>query len=111
MEPSGRIQLGRAAHSCSTSISTSTSSNHFNWDADGVIITALQLSRVVRDNGYSPEFAARIVEREDGQKQVISQGQHYFSFLPTYRSATIATGSPSPKRRELRLSSTPTGRT
>jgi hypothetical protein len=27
---------------------------------DGVIIIPLQLSRVVRDNGYSPEFAARI---------------------------------------------------
>jgi hypothetical protein len=59
--------------------------HHFSWDADGVVITALQLSRVVRDNGHSPEFAARIVEHEDGQKQVIPQGQHYFSFLPTFR--------------------------
>jgi hypothetical protein len=59
--------------------------HHFAWDVDGVIITALQLSRLVRDNGYSPEFAARIVEHEDGRKQVIPQGQHYFAFLPTYR--------------------------
>jgi hypothetical protein len=59
--------------------------HHFNWDVDGAIITALQLSRVLRDNGHSPEFAARIVEHEDGQKQVIPQGQHYFSFLPTFR--------------------------
>lgn len=59
--------------------------HHFNWDDDGVIITALQLSRLIRDNGYTPEYAARIVEHEDGQKQVIPQGQHYFSFLSTFR--------------------------
>jgi hypothetical protein len=59
--------------------------HHFRWDVEGVIITALQLSRLVRDNGYSPEFAARIVEHEDGEKQVIPQGQHYFAFLPTFR--------------------------
>jgi hypothetical protein len=59
--------------------------HHFDWDVDGLIITALQLSRVVRDNGYSPEFAARIVDHQDGQKQVVPQGQHYFAFLPTFR--------------------------
>jgi hypothetical protein len=57
----------------------------FHWDIDGVIMTAVQLSRLVCDNGYSPEFAARIVEYEDGEKQVIPQGQHYFGFLPTFR--------------------------
>jgi hypothetical protein len=46
----------------------------FAWDVDGVIITALQLSRLVRDNGYSPEFAARIVEHEDGRKQSFRRG-------------------------------------
>jgi hypothetical protein len=59
--------------------------HNFTWDVEGAIITALQLSRLVRDNGYSPEFAARIVEHEDGQKQVIPHGQHYFAFLPTFR--------------------------
>jgi hypothetical protein len=59
--------------------------HHFLWDVDGVIITALQLSRLVRDNGHSPEFAARIVDHQDGQKQVVPQGQHYFAFLPTFR--------------------------
>src|SRR5512133_265267 len=59
--------------------------HHFAWDVDGVVITAMQLSRLVRDNAYSLEFAARIVEHDDGVKQVIPQGQHYFAFLPTYR--------------------------
>jgi hypothetical protein len=57
----------------------------FHWDVDRVIMTALQLSRLIRDNGYTPEFAARIVEHEDGVKQVIPQGHHYFAFLPTFR--------------------------
>ncbi|HXL42602.1 MAG TPA: hypothetical protein VN960_00930 [Gaiellaceae bacterium] len=76
--------------------------HHFNWDADGVIITALQLSRVVRDNGHSPEFAARIVEHEDGQKQVIPQGQHYFSFLPTFRLRDDRDWLTAAEARELR---------
>jgi hypothetical protein len=59
--------------------------DQFAWDSDGVVMTALRLSRLVRDNGYSSEFAARIVEHADGQTQVIPQGQHYFAFLPTYR--------------------------
>lgn len=58
---------------------------HFRWDVDGVILTALQLSRLVRDNGYTTEFAARIVDHADGQRQVIPQGQHYLTFLPTFR--------------------------
>ena len=60
--------------------------DNFGWDADGVIMSALQLSRLVRDNGYSTEFAARLVEHEDGERQVIPHGQHYFAFLPTYRA-------------------------
>lgn len=59
--------------------------HHFAYDGDGVVITALQLSRLVHDNGYTMEYAARIVEYADGQKQVVPQGQHYFNFLPTYR--------------------------
>jgi hypothetical protein len=30
----------------------------FHWDADGVLTDALMLSRLVRDNGFSTEFAA-----------------------------------------------------
>jgi hypothetical protein len=41
----------------------------FGWDTEGIIITALQLSRLVRDNGYTTEFAARIVDYEDGQSK------------------------------------------
>jgi hypothetical protein len=59
--------------------------HRFGWDPDGVVITALQLSRLVRDNGYTTEFAARVVEYEDGQKQVVPVGQHYLAFLATYR--------------------------
>ena len=43
----------------------------FGWDYNNVIYYAMVLSRLVRDNGYSLEFAARIVEHEDGTKQVI----------------------------------------
>jgi hypothetical protein len=59
--------------------------HNFRWDPGGVIMTALQLSRLVRDNAYSTEYAARIVEHADGAKQVIPQGQHHLAFLPTYR--------------------------
>jgi hypothetical protein len=38
---------------------------------DGVIYDALSLSRLVRDNGYSTEFAARITDYEDGLQTVL----------------------------------------
>ncbi len=76
--------------------------HHFNWDADGVIITALQRSRVVRDNGHSPEFAARIVEHEDGQEAGHPAGQHYFSFLPTFRLRDDRDWLTAAEARELR---------
>jgi hypothetical protein len=41
------------------------------WDRDGVIYDALSLSRLVRDNGYSTEFAARITDYEDGLQTVL----------------------------------------
>jgi hypothetical protein len=64
----------------------------FHFDLDGVVITALQLSRLVRDNGYTMEYAARIVDYEDGYSQVVPHGQHYLAFLPTFRCARTATG-------------------
>lgn len=37
-----------------------------------------------RRPGYSPQYAARVVDHADGE-QVIPQGQHYLDFLPVYR--------------------------
>jgi hypothetical protein len=45
--------------------------SHYNWDADDVLKTVLRLSRLIRDNAYATQYAARIVEHADGQKQVI----------------------------------------
>jgi hypothetical protein len=41
------------------------------WDHDGTIHVAYQLSRLIRDNGYTTQFTARIVDHEDGAQQVI----------------------------------------
>jgi hypothetical protein len=43
----------------------------FGWDDGNMIWFAMVLSRLVRDNGHSFEFAARIVDHEDGMQQVI----------------------------------------
>jgi hypothetical protein len=43
----------------------------FWWDRDDRIYDALTLSRLVRDNGYSTEYAARIVDYEDGIQTVM----------------------------------------
>ncbi len=44
---------------------------HFAWDTDGTLDDALTLSRLVRDNGYSTEYAARLLDYEDGQCCVV----------------------------------------
>jgi len=44
---------------------------HFAWDTDGTLNEALTLSRLVRDNGYSTEYAARLMDYEDGQRCVV----------------------------------------
>lgn len=44
---------------------------HFAWDTDGTLDDALTLSRLVRDNGYSTQYAARLIDYEDGQRCVI----------------------------------------
>lgn len=36
------------------------------WDHDGVLYDCLKLSRLVRDNAFSTEYAARIADHEDG---------------------------------------------
>jgi hypothetical protein len=43
----------------------------FGWDEGNMIWFAMVLSRLVRDNGHAFEFAARIVDHEDGMQQVI----------------------------------------
>lgn len=45
--------------------------NNYNWDTERVLHDALALSRLVRDNASSTEYAARIVDHEDGEQQVI----------------------------------------
>ena len=42
----------------------------YAWDRDGVMTDALMLSRLVRDNAYSTEYAARIIDFHDGQRIV-----------------------------------------
>jgi hypothetical protein len=44
---------------------------HFAWDTDGTLDDALILSRLVRDNGYSTEYAARLIDYEDGQRCIV----------------------------------------
>jgi hypothetical protein len=45
--------------------------HNFHWDRDGVISDALMLSRLVRDNGQSMQYAARIADFADGEKTVV----------------------------------------
>lgn len=44
---------------------------HFAWDTDGTLDDALTLSRLIRDNGYSTEYAARLIDYEDGQRCIV----------------------------------------
>lgn len=52
-------------------ISVAQGAGSSQWDSDGTITVAYKLSRWVRDNAASTEFSARVVEHEDGEKQVI----------------------------------------
>jgi hypothetical protein len=42
----------------------------FQWDPEGVLSDVLIMTRIVRDNGYSLQFAARIADFEDGEQTV-----------------------------------------
>jgi hypothetical protein len=55
----------------------------YGWDDDNKLFYAIVLSRLVRDNGHSLEFAARIVDHEDGMQQVIPV--HAPGSVATYR--------------------------
>ena len=54
----------------------------YDWDPDRVLWDGLVLSRLVRDNGYSTEFAARIADFQDGQQCVVytldSESKHVY---------------------------------
>ena len=43
----------------------------FQWDPDGSLRDVLGLSRLIRDNNHSTEFAARITDYEDGEQRVM----------------------------------------
>jgi hypothetical protein len=43
----------------------------YGWDSDGVLGDVLAMSRLILDNGYSNEFAARVIERENGEQTVM----------------------------------------
>ncbi len=59
----------------------------FRWDSDGVIYDALSLSRLIRDNGQSTEYAARIADFEDGEQVVVytiaSESKHAYRLRRT----------------------------
>jgi hypothetical protein len=53
----------------------------YRWDPEGVLGDSLSLSRLVRDNGFSKQYAARITDYEDGEQQVV--------YLPWSEDAVI----------------------
>jgi hypothetical protein len=56
---------------------------HYAWDDGHLIFYATVLSRLIHDNGHSLEYAARIVDHEDGVQQVIPV--YAPGFVATYR--------------------------
>jgi hypothetical protein len=56
---------------------------HYGWDDGHRIFYATVLSRLIHDNGHSMEYAARIVDHEDGVQQVIPV--YAPGFVATYR--------------------------
>jgi hypothetical protein len=55
--------------------------NPYRWDPDGLLQHALMFSRLIRDNGYSTQYAVRITDYEDGEQQVV--------YLPSSQDAII----------------------
>jgi hypothetical protein len=58
--------------------------NRSGWDPEQRIVAAMHLARLVRDNGDSIEYAARIYDYDDGQQQVIPRND--FELALAYRS-------------------------
>jgi hypothetical protein len=63
--------------------------NRFGWDSDGTLIATMKLSRLIVDNGYTPQFAARIIDHADEQQQVIPQWLHHLDLLASYRLPSV----------------------
>jgi hypothetical protein len=80
----------------------------FGWDDGNVIWFAIVLSRLIRDNAHSFEFAARIVDHEDGISRP-SLLTHCTTASPTACAAT-ATGSQRARQASSASSSPTTGR-
>lgn len=71
---------------------TSEEARAFRWDdAEGTLYDALSLSRLVRDNGYSTQYAARITDDEDGEQRVMYASESESKFV--CRLSQIASGS------------------
>ena len=43
----------------------------YRWDPDGVLRDALTMGRLIRDNGFSTQYAARITDFEGDQQQIM----------------------------------------
>ncbi|HEX3804790.1 MAG TPA: hypothetical protein VHV75_18340 [Solirubrobacteraceae bacterium] len=48
-----------------------TSGSRSGWDEDGVLWDCLSLSRLVRDNAFSTQYAARVLDYADDQQRII----------------------------------------
>lgn len=57
-------------------------SHPFRWDPDSVMWDALAYSRLIRDNGYSTEYAARVADYADGARTIVytpgSESKHAY---------------------------------
>ena len=54
---------------------TKLEDGHWTWDPDDVIRDAVAMSRLVLDNGYSTEYAARIFDYANGEQQITPTAQ------------------------------------
>jgi len=59
----------------------------WNWDSENVIRDAVAMSRLILDNGYSTEYAARVFDYDSGEQQVmpIPLVQYAYRLRPTAR--------------------------
>jgi hypothetical protein len=44
---------------------------HYAWDPHQIVQSAIALSRLVLDNGYSTDYAARVFDYDNGEQQVV----------------------------------------
>ncbi len=58
------------------------------WDEHRYLMEAMQLSRLIRDNAYSTEYACRVIEHADGMKQVEQPSKDLSMFSSPCRLGT-----------------------